>query len=224
MSRALELTPTAQDYLKVVWTAREWTDEPVTTSLLAERLGFSRSTVSEAVRKLTDQGLLAHEPYGAIELTADGRAAAVAMVRRHRLIETFLVEYLGYGWDEVHEEAEVFEHAVSDTFIDRLDGRLGNPDRDPHGDPIPRRDGTFPDLPAVRLDSAPVGRELRVARVSDSAPDLLRYLGGVGVVPDAALTLLARQEFAGTVLVETAGGRIDLGLPAAASIWVVEAR
>ncbi|PPK92268.1 DtxR family Mn-dependent transcriptional regulator [Kineococcus xinjiangensis] len=219
---APDLTSTTEDYLKEVWTAREWTDEPVTTSLLAQRMGFSRSTVSEAVRKLTDQGLLAHERYGSIELTEEGRAAAVGMVRRHRLIETFLVEYLGYGWDEVHDEAEVFEHAVSDKFVERLAQRLGDPDRDPHGDPIPRRDGTFPDLPATRLDAAGVGRPLQVARVSDSAPDLLRYLGEVGITLDVVLTVLARQEFAGTLLVEAAGRRFDLGLPAAASIWVVE--
>ncbi|GAA4987636.1 metal-dependent transcriptional regulator [Kineococcus glutinatus] len=218
-----DLTPASQDYLKAVWTAQEWTDEPVTTSMLAERLGFSRSTVSEAVRRLTDQGLLVHAPYGSIALSDAGRAAAVAMVRRHRLIETFLVDYLGYGWDEVHDEAEVIEHAVSDTFVDRLAARLGDPQRDPHGDPIPRGDGTFPGLAAVRLDEAGTRRALRVARVSDAEPDLLRHLAGLGVVLDAELTVVEHRAFAGVLAVELAGRAVDLGLPAARAIWVVEA-
>ena len=218
-----ELSPASQDYLKAVWTTQEWADGPVTTSQLAERLGFSRSSVSEAVKRLTDQGLLVHAPYGSIELTEPGRAAAVAMVRRHRLIETFLVEHLGYAWDEVHDEAEVLEHAVSERFVDRLAERLGNPVRDPHGDPIPGRDGTFPELPATRLDVAPAGRPLRVARVSDSEPELLRHLAELGVVLDAALVVVERREFAGTAEVEVGGRRLDLGTPAVRAVWVVEA-
>ncbi|MCK8675051.1 metal-dependent transcriptional regulator, partial [Rhodococcus sp. HM1] len=131
------LTSVAQDYLKVIWTVQEWSGEKVSTKLLAEKLGVSASTVSEAVRRLCDQGLLDHERYGAISLTESGRAAAVAMVRRHRLIETFLVRELGYRWDEVHDEAEVLEHAVSERMIAALDAKLGFPERDPHGDPIP---------------------------------------------------------------------------------------
>src|SRR3712207_4090002 len=111
------LTPAVQDYLKAVWSAGEWSAAPVTTKMLAERLGVGAPTVSEMVRRLCDQGLLHHVRYGAVELTADGRAHAVAVVRRHRLIETFLVSELGYGWDEVHDEAEVLEHAVSDRLV-----------------------------------------------------------------------------------------------------------
>lgn len=143
-SVAPELSSVAQDYLKVIWTAQEWSQEKVSTKLLAERIGVSASTVSEAVRKLADQNLVVHARYGAITLTEEGRRAAVAMVRRHRLIETFLVQELGYGWDEVHDEAEVLEHAVSETLMARIDAKLGHPDRDPHGDPIPSADGAVP--------------------------------------------------------------------------------
>src|SRR6185312_9783623 len=143
-----ELTNTAQDYLKVIWTATEWMPQPITVKQLAERMGVRAATVSDGIRRLAENGMLRHEPYGSIELTDAGRRHAIAMVRRHRLIETFLVETLGYGWDEVHDEAEVLEHAVSDTLVDRIDAKLGHPDRDPHGDPIPSVDGAVPTPPA----------------------------------------------------------------------------
>lgn len=136
------LSASSQNYLKAVWSLGEWSDEPVTASTLAARVGVKLSTASDAIRKLTDQGLLEHARYGAVTLTPEGRALAVAMVRRHRLIETFLVDVLDYDWDQVHDEAETLEHAVSDFLIERIDEKLGHPDRDPHGDPIPRADGT----------------------------------------------------------------------------------
>ncbi|WP_298456662.1 metal-dependent transcriptional regulator [uncultured Cellulomonas sp.] len=182
------LTPVAQDYLKVVWAAGEWSTAPVTTKRLAERLGVGAPTVSETVRRLCDQGLLAHARYGAVELTAAGRAHAVAMVRRHRLIETFLVRELGYGWDEVHDEAEVLEHAVSDLLVERLDERLGHPVRDPHGDPIPTAAGHVPALAAQPLRDVPAGRWV-VARISDADPALLRSFTALGIVVDAVLDL-----------------------------------
>ena len=151
MARPVPLTPAVQDYLKAVWSAGEWSTAPVTTKMLAERLGVGAPTVSEMVRRLCDQGLLSHVRYGAVSLTTAGRAQAVAMVRRHRLIETFLVSELGYSWDEVHDEAEVLEHAVSDLLVDRIAARLGHPIRDPHGDPIPASDGTVTQPAALLL-------------------------------------------------------------------------
>ncbi|ESV55891.1 iron dependent repressor, N-terminal DNA binding domain protein [Mycobacteroides abscessus MAB_082312_2258] len=139
-----DLTTVAQDYLKVIWTAQEWSHEKVSTKMLAERMGVSASTASESIRKLADQGLVDHEKYGAVTLTDHGRKAAVLMVRRHRLLETYLVNELGYGWDEVHDEAEVLEHAVSDLLLAKIDAKLGHPQRDPHGDPIPGPDGQVP--------------------------------------------------------------------------------
>ena len=217
----IQLSAAAEDYLKVIWTAQEWTSAPVTISALSAHMGFSPSSVSEAVKRLTRQGLLQHARYGSIALTEAGHRAAVAMVRRHRLIETFLVEYLGYGWDEVHDEAEELEHAVSDKMVEALAVRLGHPVRDPHGDPIPAPDGSLPPLDAARLSQSETGRRLRIARVSDNSPELLRYLGGMGLGLDAELEVLERQAYAGTVTLLAAGKRLDLGLPAAEAIWVV---
>lgn len=210
-----------ENYLKAVFNAREWSEEPVTVGALAGRLGLSPSSVSELVRKLTERGLLSHARYGAIELTPEGQRIALAMVRKHRLIETFLVDYLGYTWDEVHEEAEILEHAVSDTFIDRLAIRLGEPDHDPHGDPIPRSDGTLPDDDQLRLDTVGVGVRARVARVSDSDPELLRQLDQLGITIGTTLTVSRRHDAAGTIDVEHDGSSVALGLATAFAIRVV---
>ena len=224
------LTAVGQDYLKVIWNAQEWSPEGaphrVSTKMLAEKIGVSASTASESIRKLADQGLVNHEKYGAVTLTEAGRRAALEMVRRHRLLETFLVNELGYAWDEVHDEAEVLEHAVSDRLVARIDAKLGFPRRDPHGDPIPASDGQVPAPPARQLWACGDGDAATVARISDADPQMLRYLAGVGINLDSKLRVLTRREFAGmmSVAIETAGGAentVELGSPAARAIWVV---
>ncbi|WP_233608792.1 metal-dependent transcriptional regulator [Nocardia stercoris] len=214
------MSSVAQDYLKVIWTAQEWSQEKVTTKLLAERIGVSASTVSEAVRKLSDQGLVDHARYGSITLTESGGRAAVAMVRRHRLIETFLVRELGYGWDEVHDEAEILEHAVSETLMNRIDAKLGHPDRDPHGDPIPSVDGWVPTPPARQLSAFQAGESGRVARISDNDPAMLRYFDSVGIALDTVITVAERRDFAGTIAITVGERELDLGSPAAEAIWL----
>ncbi len=224
-----DLSAVAQDYLKVIWTAQEWSVDKVSTKMLAERIGVSASTASESIRKLADQGLVDHEKYGGVSLTAAGRTAALAMVRRHRLMETFLVRELGYGWDEVHDEAEILEHAVSDRMLDRIDAKLGYPTRDPHGDPIPAADGRVPTPDARRLSVCRVGETGTVARISDSDPEMLRYFDSVGISLDSRLRVLARRDFAGMISVavqspanqEVSESTVDLGNPAAEAIWVV---
>ncbi len=224
------LTAVGQDYLKVIWNAQEWSPEGaphrVSTKMLAEKIGVSASTASESIRKLADQGLVNHEKYGAVTLTEAGRRAALEMVRRHRLLETFLVNELGYAWDEVHDEAEVLEHAVSDRLVARIDAKLGFPRRDPHGDPIPASDGQVPAPRARQLWACGDGDAATVARISDADPQMLRYLAGVGINLDSKLRVLTRREFAGmmSVAIETAGGAdttVELGSPAARAIWVV---
>ncbi|MCQ4119390.1 metal-dependent transcriptional regulator [Rhodococcus tibetensis] len=217
------LSAVAQDYLKVIWTTGEWSQERVSTKLLSEKIGVSASTVSEAIRKLSDQGLVDHARYGSIALTEAGRVAAIGMVRRHRLIETYLVRELGYGWDEVHDEAEVLEHAVSDLMINRMDAKLGHPERDPHGDPIPSVDGSVPTPPARQLSDFGNGESGRIARISDSDPAMLRYFDSVGVALDVEVTVLERRDYAGTVSVRLDAGpdSVDLGSPAAQAIWLV---
>jgi DtxR family Mn-dependent transcriptional regulator len=225
-----DLTTVAQDYLKVIWTEQEWSLKKVSTKLLAERIGVSASTASESIRKLADQGLVNHEKYGAVTLTDAGRKAALAMVRRHRLMETFLVRMLGYSWDEVHDEAEVLEHAVSDRMLDRIDAKLGYPKRDPHGDPIPAADGYVPTPDARQLSVCEDGQTGTVARISDADPEMLRYFDSVGITLDSRLMVLARRDFAGmiSVAIKSAdakendpGTTVDLGSPAAEAIWVV---
>ncbi len=227
-----DLTTVAEDYLKVIWTAQEWSHEKVSTKLLAERIGVSASTASESIRKLADQGLVDHEKYGAVTLTDAGRSAALTMVRRHRLMETFLVRELGYGWDEVHDEAEVLEHAVSDRMLDRIDAKLGYPTRDPHGDPIPAADGQVPTPPARQLSACQEGEAGAVARISDADPEMLRYFDTVGISLDSRLRVVARRDFAGMISVTVqnpgdtghdgdAEATVELGNPAAQAIWVV---
>lgn len=221
-----ELTAVAQDYLKVIWNAQEWSLEKVSTKMLAEKIGVSASTASESIRKLAEQGLVDHEKYGAVTLTESGRRAALGMVRRHRLIEAFLVKELGYSWDEVHDEAEVLEHAVSDRLVARIDAKLGFPQRDPHGDPIPGSDGRVPTPPARQLWACHDGDAGTVARISDADPEMLRYFDSIGISLDSRLRVLTRREFAGmiSVVVESADGApttVDLGSPAAQAIWMV---
>jgi DtxR family Mn-dependent transcriptional regulator len=189
--RVDDLTPVAQDYIKVIWSATEWDEPPITTKGLASRFSTSPANVSDTVRRLAGQGLVTYEPYRPVTLTEKGGRLAVAMVRRHRLIETFLAEVLGYAWDEVHEEAERLEHATSEDFLARIDRLLGHPQIDPHGDPIPGPDGTWTTLPdVVRLADAPAGH-YRVVRVSDASRESLSRLGQHGVVPGAFLEVTA---------------------------------
>ncbi|NLG48418.1 metal-dependent transcriptional regulator [Gordonia sp. (in: high G+C Gram-positive bacteria)] len=196
-----ELTSVTQDYLKVIWTSQEWSDTKVTTKLLAEKLGVSPSTASEGIRKLADQGLVDHAPYGAVTLTDSGRVAAVGMVRRHRLLETFLVRELGYGWDEVHDEAEILEHAVSEQLLTHIDAKLGHPKRDPHGDPIPSADGTVPGAGSLQLADLDVEQSGVITRISDSDPEMLRYFEEIGINLDCRVRVTEKRAFAGTITV-----------------------
>ncbi|MBB1494759.1 MarR family transcriptional regulator [Propioniciclava sp. MC1595] len=183
-----DLTPIAQDYLKVIWSAVEWGDPPITTKGIAARLGTTQANVSDTVKRLAAQGLITYAPYKPVALTELGEELARAMVRRHRLIETFLTEVLGYGWEEVHDDAELLEHASSEGFLARVDVHLGHPRRDPHGDAIPGPDGSWTRLIAPLLADAGPGTHT-VARVADTDPEQLARLSDLGVVPGVALTV-----------------------------------
>lgn len=215
-----------QDYLKAIYAAVEWGGPATSVSALAARMGVSASTASETVRRLADEGLVHHERYGGISLTERGRHAALAMVRRHRLIETLLVEHLGYAWDEVHDEAEVLEHAVSDLLVERIDRLLGHPVRDPHGDPIPTAGGEVALPPTRPLADTPAGEGGRVVRISDAEPQVLRHLADVGVHLDAHVAVVEARPYVGTTLFtvtqpgERAGEPVELGDPAVAAVWV----
>lgn len=182
------LPTAAEDYLKVIYTHTEWQAQPISTTGLAARLGLAASSVTEMVKKLVALGFVSHQPYGAIELTDEGTAEALRMVRRHRLIETWLVDTIGYSWDEVHDEAEVLEHTMSDRLLDAIDDQLGRPSRDPHGDPIPDRDGGVFIPDARLLAMLETGESGSVVRISDRDPLLLRHLDAEGVTLDAVVT------------------------------------
>jgi DtxR family transcriptional regulator, Mn-dependent transcriptional regulator len=209
-----------EDYVKVIFSHTEWQPEPMTTTVLAARLGLAASSVTEMVKKLSAAGLVTHVPYGAVTLTTQGHELALRMVRRHRLIETWLVQSFGYGWDEVHDEAEVLEHAVSDRMLEAIDINLGRPTRDPHGDPIPAADGSMTKPEAVLVQDAPDGFSGPVVRISDRDPALLHYLAEQGLGLDSVVTVVERRPFGGALSVRLDAASLDLGDEAVSSIWL----
>jgi DtxR family Mn-dependent transcriptional regulator len=184
-------SPAADDYLKTVYAHTEWQDAPITPSVLAAKLGIAPSSVTEMVKKLAAAGLVSHVPYGAVRLTDAGTERALAIIRRHRLIETWLVREFGYGWDEVHDEAEVLEHTISDRLLEGIDARLGRPRFDPHGDAIPDAAGRVERAPFVLLADARPGHVGRVLRVSDQDPAVLRVIEAAGVDVGTEVTVTA---------------------------------
>ncbi|GAA5036752.1 metal-dependent transcriptional regulator [Microbacterium fluvii] len=202
------------DYLKTIYHHTEWQTQPITPSQLAAELSLAPSSVTEMVQKLAAQGLVTHRPYGPIRLSEAGEERAAAIIRRHRLIETWLVHEFGYAWDEVHDEAEVLEHALSDRLLARIDERLGHPRFDPHGDAIPDAGGHVHREDFVLLAAAPAGHTGRVLRVSDRDPDLLRAVEAAGVAVGAPVTVTD----AATLRI----GESEVALPpeAAHAVWL----
>jgi DtxR family Mn-dependent transcriptional regulator len=205
--------PVIENYLKTIYAHTEWQGDAITPSVLAERLGLAPSTVTEMVKKLAASGLVTHVRYGAITLTDAGRAEAVAVVRRHRLTETWLVREMGYSWDEVHDEAEVLEHAISDRLLESIDARLGHPDRDPHGDPIPASDGSVRREAAIVVGAAEPGHVGVVLRISDRDPELLRSLEASGIDIGTTVSVAGGAVIAGDATV-------PLTDEAASAIWI----
>lgn len=214
------LTPSSEDYVKTIWSISEWNGLEVVPTELARRMDLSPSTVTEAVKKLARQGLVDHKRYGPIRLTAKGHHEALRMVRKHRLIETFLYKHLGYSWEALHDEAEALEHAVSDRFITAIDELLGRPMRDPHGDPIPREDGSMPEINVYPLTDVEPGSTVVVSQVDDDNPDVLIYLGDLGVKPGASGTVASQATGLGLTNVEINGREIALPLPVARRVRV----
>lgn len=205
----VEHSETVENYLKSLY-AMASEGEPVTTSRVAVRLGVSAPSVSVMVGRLTSAGLVARHARR-IELTEHGARHAQGVVRRHRLLETFLAKTLGVPWDEVHAEAELLEHALSDRLADRIAAALGHPRHDPHGDPIPPKDGSYSEEWPDPLSAAPVRSRFRVQRVSDRHSEQLRYLGELGIRPGATLVVEERAPFGGPLWVSLEGRRSGLG-------------
>jgi DtxR family Mn-dependent transcriptional regulator len=190
-----------QDYAKAVYALESRTGDSVSNADLAERLGVTPGSVSALVRKLSELGLLEHEPYRGVRLTTEGRRVALEVLRHHRLIELFLAQELGMPWDRVHAEAEVLEHVLSEDVEQLIAARLGDPAFDPHGDPIPTAEFGIDEVATRSLDELAVGAVGRFVRVSDSDPEMLRYLAERGVRLGDRLEVVDRQPFGGPLFV-----------------------
>lgn len=197
-------TPVVEDYLKAVWMLQQ-VESPVSTSRIAERLGLSAAAVTAMVKRLAEQHLLRHEPYYGVRLTGAGELAALRIIRRHRVLELFLVEVLGYEWDRVHAEAERLEHAASDELIERLARLLGEPDRDPHGNAIPTADGVVDRGRYPALGELPAGEARRILEVEVEEPEQLRYLGSLNLYPGAEVQVVHKSPFDGPVSLQVNG-------------------
>lgn len=202
-----DLPERTQDYLKELFDheERNGVDLPLALGDLAAALEQKLPTASEAVKRLAAKDLVVHERYRGVMLTELGRDLSRQVARRHRLLETFLVDTLGYTWDEVHDEADVLEHACTDRFIARLDAHLNYPTRDPHGDPIPRADGSIDPLSTSTLDEIAVGHKVIMEQVNDDDPELLRFLAVQNMRPGAEVELV-QPPLAGLLHISVDGG------------------
>lgn len=224
--RESELTGSVEDYLKAIYELESHTGQAAATNDIADRLAIAPPSVSGMLRRLATLELLTYERYKGVTLTASGRRAALRMLRRHRIIETYLAHVLSYPWDRVHAEAERLEHAASDELIDRMASALGEPQVDPHGAPIPTREGDVSEIPQRLLADQPLGERVRVSSVIDDDAAMLRYVASLAIRPGAMVTVVERAPFDGplTVSVAAHGGGTELqhvvGQSVARSVFV----
>lgn len=215
VSRAVE------DYLKAIYSLAQ-ENEHVSTSLLSERLNVKPASVTGMLKALSDLSLVAYTPYRGVELTAEGQKIALEVVRHHRLIELYLVEALGYSWDEVHDEAEALEHHISEKLESRIAEALGDPSFDPHGDPIPDIHGELPTGSTRRLGDVGVSEGGIVERVSDQNPERLRYLADLGIVPGANVQVTSSAPFDGPVSIHVSGATHAIDRRLARKIFITD--
>lgn len=204
------LTRSSEDYLKAIYRLSPGGD-PVSTTALALLLELTPASVSGMIKRLSEQGLVEHAPYHGVRLTAAGRRIALRMLRRHRLIETYLVAFLAYTWDTVHDEAERLEHAVSDGLVERMAGALGHPRFDPHGDPIPDVDGRITDFIHVPLSDVRAGETVTVRRADTGDAGRLRYLASAGLIPGTTVRVVDSQPFQGPMTLDLDGAERIVG-------------
>lgn len=197
------LSQAVEDYLKAIYTL-EAEGNKATTTKIAESLEVSSASATNMVKRLSEMGLVDYESYKGASLTNSGTKIALEIIRHHRLLELYLLEVMGYSWDEVHEEAEKLEHHISEKFEDRITKLLDDPTHDPHGDPIPTKDGLMPEMDSQPLIDAELGQEYIVSRVKDQDPELLRYLEKIGLLPGIKIKVKEKAPFKGpvTMLIE----------------------
>jgi DtxR family transcriptional regulator, Mn-dependent transcriptional regulator len=214
-----EFSHAAEDCLKAIFLLTQ-EEHGASTSALAERLGISPGAVTKMVKKLAGLRLVDHSPYRGVTLTAAGEKVALEVIRHHRLLELYLHEALGYTWDQVHSEAERLEHVLSEEMEEKIDALLGRPAHDPHGDPIPSREGTVAPPAATRLSDLPDGRAATVARVQNNDPELLRYLGRLGLYPGAVVSVRSREPFSGPLFIRVGETEHAIGREVGDSVYV----
>jgi DtxR family transcriptional regulator, Mn-dependent transcriptional regulator len=204
-------TPAVEDYSKAIFSLQSRGEEPVSTNALAERLGITPGSVSAMLKKLDELGLTSHVPYRGVRLTAEGRTLALEVIRHHRLLESFLADSLGMSWDRVHAEAEILEHVLSEDLEQLIAIKLGHPTVDPHGDPIPNVDLELEERSTHALETLDVGASGVFVRVSDSDPEMLRYLANCGISPGDRFEVRERQPFGGPLFVVFGGREHAIG-------------
>ncbi len=195
------ISSAVEDYAKAIYALERAMGDAVTTNALAARLGVTPASASGMVKRLGELGLVEHEPYRGVTLTDEGRRVALEVMRHHRLLELYLVQSLGVPWDRVHAEAEVLEHVLSDELEELIAAKLGNPTHDPHGDPIPTRELTIDEQPTQSLNDLRAGARGTFCRISDSNPDMLRFLAERGIAPGATCEVIEKQPFDGPLFV-----------------------
>jgi DtxR family Mn-dependent transcriptional regulator len=215
-----ETSHAVQDYAKAIYSLSRRGEETVTTSALADRLHVSAASASAMAKRLAELGLVSHEPYRGVRLTASGERLALEVIRHHRLLELYLAEALGMPWDRVHDEAEVLEHAISEELSELIAAKLGDPTHDPHGDPIPTKDGRIEEGVSSSLSDCEPGDSVVLTRVSDSDPAMLRYLGDRGIEPGTRLEVVGREPFGGPLNVRVGKRELPLGLGLARAMRV----
>jgi DtxR family Mn-dependent transcriptional regulator len=213
------LSEAVQDYLKAIYKLQEQ-GGVVSTSALAEAMDVTAASATGMVKKLAGLKLVRHNPYQGVILTRAGQKMALEVIRHHRLLELYLAEALGYSWDKVHEEAERLEHVISEEFEEKIFEALGRPTRDPHGEPIPGKDGTVAAEARERLSDMEPGDAGVIRQVTDSTAEMLRYLGERGLVPDAPVKVMEKAPFDGPLTVRTGDAAHALGQELARRIWV----
>jgi DtxR family Mn-dependent transcriptional regulator len=216
------VTAPVEDYLKAIYEL-ERAGGPAGTNEIAQRLAIAPASVSGMIRRLAKQRLLAHERYRGVRLTAAGRRVALRTIRRHRVIEAYLTRALGFSWDRVHDEAERLEHAASDELVDRMAAAIGEPATDPHGAPIPTREGKIAERPMLALDALALRERGRVGEVSDEDAERLRYLGSLGLTPGARVQLLERAPYGGPLRLKVGAKERVIGAELAGTVLVERA-
>lgn len=213
------ITPAMEDYLKTIFGLEE-VGERITTQAIADNLNVAAPSVTGMIKRLHDLNLVDHAPYRGVTLTAAGRKVALEVVRHHRLLELYLADALGYSWDEVHDEADRLEHTISEEFEARIDKALGFPTHDPHGDPIPTAAGDLPIATHRRLSDLENGQEGTVVRIFHDDSERLRYLGQLGLYPNATLKVLERMPFNGPLRIEVQDEEHVIGLDLASDVYI----